>query len=102
MSYAPMEIIVLGAGAIGSLYGAKLAASNDVTLVARPEHAEAINADGLRIEGLDSQVVRLCAVTQLPRIGPNALLLVTTKVPDTAAALGPVAPLLRGDTTVVS
>ena len=30
-----MEIIVLGAGAIGSLYGAKLAATNDVTLVGR-------------------------------------------------------------------
>ena len=39
-----MEIIVLGAGAIGSLYGAKLAAANDVTLVARTQHADAINA----------------------------------------------------------
>ena len=37
-----MEIIVLGAGAIGSLYGAKLAAQNDVTLVAHAKHADAI------------------------------------------------------------
>ena len=48
-----MEVIVVGAGAIGSLYGAKLAAQNDVTLIGRPEHVRAINADGLRVEGLE-------------------------------------------------
>ena len=52
-----MEIIVLGAGAIGSLYGAKLAAHNDVTLVGRAEHAAAINFEGLRIEGIEPQIV---------------------------------------------
>ena len=93
---------MLGAGAIGSLYGAKLAAENDVTLVARAKHADAINADGLRVEGLESQTVRLRAVTALERIGPNALVLVTTKVPATAAALAPIARLVRDDATIVS
>jgi 2-dehydropantoate 2-reductase len=97
-----MEIIILGAGAIGSLYGAKLAAGNDVTLIARAKHAAAIGANGLRIEGLESQVVKLRAVTALETIGPNALVLVTTKVPDTAAALAAIADLVRGDTTIVS
>ncbi|MFN2622821.1 MAG: ketopantoate reductase family protein, partial [Chthoniobacterales bacterium] len=97
-----MEIIVLGAGAIGSLYGAKLATDNDVTLVARAEHANAINTNGLRIEGLESQTVRIRATTALEKIGPNALVLVTTKVPDTAAVLAPIAPLVRDDTTIVS
>jgi 2-dehydropantoate 2-reductase len=97
-----MEIIVLGAGAIGSLYGAKLAAENDVILVARAPHADAINANGLRVEGLESQVVCLRAVTALEKIGPKALVLVTTKVADTAAALVPVAPLIHDDTTIVS
>ena len=97
-----MEIIVLGAGAIGSLYGAKLAAENDVTLVARAKHADAINAKGLRVEGLESQVVRVRAVAALEKIGPDALLLLTTKVPDTAAALAAIASLVRDDTTVVS
>jgi 2-dehydropantoate 2-reductase len=97
-----MEIIVLGAGAIGSLYGAKLAASNDVTLVGRAPHVAAINAHGLRIEGLEPHVVQLRAVTALDTIGPGALVLVTTKVADTAAALAPIAPLLRADTTIVS
>jgi 2-dehydropantoate 2-reductase len=97
-----MEIIVLGAGAIGSLYGAKLAAKNAVTLVARARHADAINANGLRVEGLESQVVRLPAGTELERIGPDALVLVTTKVADTGAALSPIAPLVRHDTTIIS
>ena len=53
-----MQIIVLGAGAIGSLYGAKLASANNVTLIGRAEHAAAINSHGLRVEGLEPQVVR--------------------------------------------
>ena len=97
-----MEIIVLGAGAIGSLYGAKLAATNDVTLVGRVEHVAAINANGLRVEGLESEIVRVRALTALEKIGPNALVLLTTKVPDIAAALEPIARLVREDTTIVS
>src|SRR5256885_4165054 len=97
-----MEIIVLGAGAIGSLYGAKLAADNDVTLVARAEHVDAINSNGLRIGGLESQAVRVRATTALEKIGSNALILITTKVSDTAAALAPIAPLVRDETTIVS
>jgi len=97
-----MKIIVLGAGAIGSLYGAKLAPANDVTLVARAKHAAAINANGLRGEGLESRTVPIRATTALEKIGPNTLILVTTKVSDTAAVLAPIAPLVRDDTTLVS
>ena len=97
-----MQIIVLGAGAIGSLYGAKLAAARDVLLVARPEHAAAINAGGLRIEGIESQTVRVSAASAVTQIGPDALILLTTKVTDSATALEPIAPLVRDDTTVLS
>jgi len=75
-----MEIIVLGAGAIGSLYGAKLAAANDVTLVGRPDHIRAIEENGLRIEGLEPQTVRVRAATRIQQLKPNALILLTTKV----------------------
>ncbi|HEV3410333.1 MAG TPA: 2-dehydropantoate 2-reductase [Chthoniobacterales bacterium] len=97
-----MHIIVVGAGAIGSLYGAKLARDNEVTLIARPAHASAINAHGLTIEGLEPQTVHVPAATRVERIEPDALILVTTKVPATAAALAPIAALVRDDTTVVS
>ncbi|MCA1659199.1 MAG: 2-dehydropantoate 2-reductase [Verrucomicrobiaceae bacterium] len=97
-----MQIIVVGAGAIGSLYGAKLARDNDVTLIARAEHASAINAHGLKVEGREPQTVRVRAATHVEQLGRDALVLVTTKVPATAAALSPLAPLIRDDTTIVS
>jgi 2-dehydropantoate 2-reductase len=96
-----MEIIVLGAGAIGSLYGAKLGAENDVTLIGRAAHVDAIISDGLRIEGVESDVVRIRAATELEKIGPNALILLTTKVTDGTTALGAIARLVRADTTIL-
>ena len=96
-----MQIIVLGAGAIGSLYGAKLAAANEVILIGRPEHASAINARGLRIDGIESQVVRVPAATEVPQIGADALILLTTKITASAAALKPIVPLIREDTTIL-
>jgi 2-dehydropantoate 2-reductase len=96
-----MQIIVLGAGAIGSLYGAKLAAANNVTLLARPEHAAAINAHGLRIEGLEERILHIAATAAIPQIGPDTLILLTTKVTGTASALRSVAPLIRDDTTIL-
>jgi 2-dehydropantoate 2-reductase len=97
-----MRIIVLGAGAIGSLYGAKLARTNDVTLVGRPDHVSAIQRDGLRVEGIEAQTVRVDAATHVQKLELDTLILLTTKVPGTAAALEPVVPLIRDDTTVVA
>lgn len=97
-----MQIIVLGAGAIGSLYGAKLAAANDVLLVARPDHAAAVNARGLRIEGIEAQTVRVPAAAAVTQIGADALILLTTKVTASASALQAIAPLIRDDTTILS
>lgn len=96
-----MQIIVLGAGAIGSLYGAKLAAANDVILIGRPDHAAAINSRGLRMEGLEPEVVQIRAAAAVTQINANALILLTTKVTATAAALEPIAPLVRDDTTIL-
>ena len=97
-----MQIIILGAGAIGSLYGAKLAAGNDVTLIGRAEHVRAIQEKGLRIEGIETRAVRLRAATCLEHMEPNTLILLTTKVPATISILEPIAALIRNDTTIVA
>lgn len=96
-----MQIIVLGAGAIGSLYGAKLASAHNVLLIARPEHAAAINSHGLRIEGIESQRVRVRAATAVQQIDADTLILLTTKVTASAAALEAIAPLIGDDTTIL-
>jgi len=96
-----MQIVVLGAGAIGSLYGAKLAQSNDVTVVGRADHVRSIRKSGLRIEGLQARTVQINATTRLEHLDADALILLTTKVPATANALEPIIQLIRDDTTLV-
>ena len=48
-----MRVLVLGAGAVGSVLGGFLAnAGHEVTLLGRPWHLDAVRARGLRITGL--------------------------------------------------
>ena len=96
-----MNIVVYGAGAIGSVYAAKLAADHDVTVVARPAHADAIRRDGLRLIGREERTVRVRAVTALDAIAPDTLVLLTTKVNDNRSAAEALAPLVRPDTVVL-
>ena len=56
MPFMAMRVCILGAGGLGSLVGGMLAESGlRVTLVGRPEHVEAIRADGLRISGISGE-----------------------------------------------
>jgi 2-dehydropantoate 2-reductase len=96
-----VTVIVLGAGAIGSFYGAKLSARHDVTLVARREHVERILADGLRVTGLEEATYRVHATTDVHAIAPGTLVLLTTKVIDSEAAVRPIVNLVRPDTVIV-
>lgn len=78
-----MRIVVVGAGAIGSLFGALLQrAGNDVTLVARPDHVAAINRDGLQLEGQTTGTVRIRALSELPPGSSVDLALLTVKTYD--------------------
>jgi 2-dehydropantoate 2-reductase len=94
-------VIVLGAGAIGSVYAVKLSARHPVTVVVRREHADAINAGGLRLIGVETATARLEALTRIESIAPNTTILLTTKVNASEAALRPIAGLLRDDTVIV-
>jgi 2-dehydropantoate 2-reductase len=96
-----MHIVVLGAGAIGSVYGAKLSTSNDVTLLARQAHAKAIHINGLRITGAEETTYRLKAATALEEMPPDALVILTTKVCDSEAAIRGIAHMIRADTVVL-
>ena len=97
----PESIVVLGAGAIGSVYAAKLSAHHPVTVVARPEHVQAIRSNGLRLIGRETTTVRVNAVTRLDALAPNTVVLLTTKVNASEAALAPIAELVRDDTVIV-
>jgi 2-dehydropantoate 2-reductase len=96
-----LNILVYGAGAIGSVYAAKLADRHDVTVVARQAHADAINRHGLRMIGREERVSRVRALTQVEALAPGTLVLLTTKVNDNAAAAAALAPLAHSDTIVL-
>jgi 2-dehydropantoate 2-reductase len=78
-----------------------LSARHPVTVVVRPDHAAAIRADGLRLIGRETVTARINAVTRIDAIAPGTVILLTTKVNASEAALAPIAPLVRGDTVIV-
>ena len=90
-----MKIIILGAGAIGSLYGAMLSKFNDVTLVGRQNHVDAVNKGGLKITGIENDVYKLKAVTEIREIDDNTLILLTTKVHDSKEAIENIKNLIK-------
>ena len=96
-----MHIIVLGAGAIGSVYGARLSKFHHVTLIGGAAHVEAINRRGLIMRGHVSGTLPLPAFTAVPAIEPGTLILLTTKVNNNVAAVRPIVDMLPGDVTIV-
>ncbi|WP_010090859.1 ketopantoate reductase family protein, partial [Burkholderia ubonensis] len=105
-----MRIAILGAGAMGSLFGGLLAeAGEDVTLIdVNDAHLDAIRRDGLRIENDrgERRIATLCAVrpdaAQPVRGEPFDLLIVFTKSLHTRAALDGVRALLTAHTAVLT
>ncbi|MEU6890993.1 2-dehydropantoate 2-reductase N-terminal domain-containing protein [Streptomyces sp. NPDC046557] len=87
-----MRYIIIGAGAIGATIGGRLSeAGQDVVLVARGAHAQALAADGLRLTtAAGERVHRLPVVTgptELGELRPDDVLLLTVKTQDAIAAL---------------
>lgn len=101
-----MKIVVIGAGAMGSLYGGLLAdAGEDVVLVdIWKEHVNKINEEGLVIEGLDwEKVINVKAtydVSEIKKI-PD-LIIIFTKSYDTASAAKAASKIVGEDTVVLT
>lgn len=75
-----MNIAVVGCGAMGSVYAGLLASSGNrvVAIDPWPEHVQAINAQGLRIDGASGdRVVRLEARGQAPRDTMDLIIIAT-------------------------
>ena len=79
-----MEVVIYGAGSLGSLVGGLLARTHDVTLVGREPHVGRVRADGLRITGAVEATVSPSAATRAPDRADLAV--VTVKAFDTAGA----------------
>jgi len=83
---AGAHVTVLGAGALGSVYAAWAAeAGNDVTIVARQAHADAVNRDGLVVVGRDGsrRTVEMRATSDPAAVEACDYLCLASKAPDT-------------------
>src|SRR6516225_10775544 len=101
----PMTVTIVGAGAIGGLAGAYMTrAGHDILLVDRwAEHVDALNAQGLRIDGVRGDLtVPVRAVTPDRLSGPLDMVLVATKSQHTLDAVRRILPLLTPASAIVS
>jgi len=96
-----MNVVVFGAGAIGSVYAAKLSAHHPVTVIGRPDHVAAIARDGLRVIGRESFTARVRAAADLGELPNGSLVLLTTKVNDNRRAAAALATAVQPDTIVL-
>src|SRR5262245_53311267 len=84
------EFVILGAGALGTIFGAHLArAGHSVAMLVRERRAQQIRADGLRVQGLADFSVQVPALTDPSQVRRAAVLIVAMKSYGTANALAP-------------
>jgi 2-dehydropantoate 2-reductase len=92
-----MKILVMGAGAVGAYFGARLRASGeDVVLCARGENLRAIREHGLDIASIRGDLRIEVAVTDTPRdFAPYDLILFCVKAYDTDDAAQAISGCLK-------
>jgi len=98
-----MRIAVMGAGSIGGYFGGMLSlGGNEVTLIARGAHLEAIRRGGLRVVTDDGEFTVQCEATDDPRqAGRFDLVLLTVKTYHNQEAVPAMRPMVGEETTVL-
>ena len=99
-----MKVLVVGAGAVGSYYGGRLAlGGHEVTFVGRRRHIEAIQNHGLTIDSklTGKHNVRINAIEELIAVKPPDLVLLTVKSYDTEATARSLREVVAPQTVVL-
>src|SRR5712692_938207 len=92
-----MNIVILGAGALGSIIGGHLArAGEEVTVIARGQRAAYVQQHGLTLTGLADFTVPVAVTTEPQAVREADVLVVAVKTYDTEAALASVSHLKVG------
>ena len=99
-----MKIAVMGAGAVGCYYGGMLArAGNEVTLIGRQAHVDAVRSNGLRVETRDFDArIPVQASTRADAVRGAKLVLFSVKSSDTEGAGREIAPHLDAAALVLN
>ena len=96
-----MPMLILGAGAVGGYFGARLAAANvDVTFLVRPARAAVLARDGLVVHSPLGDLK--LSVSTLTHARPGfEVILIACKAFDLNAAISAIAPAVTEDTVVL-
>jgi 2-dehydropantoate 2-reductase len=99
-----MHFAILGSGAVGGFYGAKLVrAGHRVTFLARGAHLQAMRAQGLEVRSpLGDFIVRVEAEEDPARVGRVDVVILAVKTYDNRTALPMLAPLVDEDSAVLT
>src|ERR1700691_5239411 len=99
-----MRILIVGAGAVGGYFGARLAqAGRDVTFVVRPKRAEQFQAQGLRILSpkYGDFTLRPRTITAAQILSAYDIILLSVKGYGLAAAIHDFAPAVGSRTVII-
>ena len=98
-----MKICIYGAGAVGGHFAARLAqAGEDVSIIARGPHLEAVQQNGLKLLLADETIhVRLKATHDPSEIGKQEVVIVTLKGPSLPGIVDQIKALLDDETAIV-
>ena len=98
-----MRFLILGAGAIGGYFGAKLLkGGGDVTFLVRPGRAAQLASDGLVVKARDGEIRTRARTLQAGQIeGHYDVVLLTCKAYDLDGAIDAIAPAVGPGTVVL-
>ena len=99
-----MRVAVMGAGGVGGCLGALLARDrNEVSVIARGPHLDAIRTNGLKLQRDSGDFTVNVPATDTPReVGPVDLVLYTVKTYHNAVAIPAIRPLIGPNTAVLT
>src|SRR6202789_4610294 len=99
-----MKVAVVGAGAVGCCYGGMLArAGHNVGLIGRPQHVEAVERQGLRLETQTfDEHIRVSASTEGSAVQGAQIVIFCVKATDTESGAAAIKPHLAPDALVLS
>jgi len=98
-----MNIIIIGAGAIGTYLAAAISREYNVTLVGKKghhlkDHFKVIQKNGILLSGFQTLMSNVLTTRELRKIPENSLILVTTKAYDVKTVFTDLASIVKKDT----
>jgi len=104
MAAQQMRIAVMGTGAVGGYFGARLAAAGqNVAFIARGSHLEAMRKEGLKVKSAQGDLHIRSLFTHDPsEVGPVDAVLFCVKSYDTENAAAKLAPMVGEKTVILS